>query len=109
GGRGLQPVDRLTQRVGTKDIPVVRRIQASRVPAFASSRTVRLLSLGANYRTQARAARRREPPADARLFQTPPPPDLRCRVPCRNRSRPLAHLRRAVSSSTCHRALCMVE
>jgi hypothetical protein len=63
---------------------------------------------GANHRKQARAARRREPPADARLCHTPPPPDLRCRVPCRNRSRPLAHLRRAVSSSPCHRALCMV-
>src|SRR5262245_29722127 len=63
---------------------------------------------GTNHRKQASAARRREPPADARLFQTPPPPDLRCRVPCRNRSQPLARLRRSVSSSTCHRALFMV-
>src|SRR5215813_13937824 len=41
---------------------------------------------GINHRKQASAARRREPPAEARLVQTPPPPDVRCRVPYRNRS-----------------------
>ena len=45
-GRGLQPVDCLTQRVGTKDMPVVRCMQESRVPSSTSSRTLRPLSLG---------------------------------------------------------------
>src|SRR5262249_54020760 len=44
---------------------------------------------GANHRKQARVVRQK-PPADARFFQTLPPPDVHGRIPYRNHGRPLA-------------------